>query len=114
MNDKFLILIAVFVAVVILVLAFASPLIGGDRRSRRLLRARIDTLTQKTQVGEQLPLARFSYLDRLSSRERWLEGQPALKPLIRLLQQAGIVIPAYRLLAGSLGGDAQGARDYAD
>ncbi|HSO79428.1 MAG: type II secretion system F family protein [Chromatiaceae bacterium] len=103
MTDKTLIVIAIFVTVAILVLAFASPMVGNDRRSRRLLRARIDALTKTAQAGDQITLARYSYLDRLSRRERWLESQPALKPLIRLLQQAGVAMPAYRLLLGSLG-----------
>ena len=59
MNDKTLIVIAIFVTVAILVLAFASPMVGNDHRSRRLLRARIDALTQRTQAGDQITLARF-------------------------------------------------------
>jgi tight adherence protein B len=102
MTDKTLIIIAIFVIVAILVLAFALPFVGEERRSRRLLRARIDALVQNAQVSDQIILARYSYLDRLSRRELLLESQPALKPLIRLLLQAGVVMPAYRLLLGSL------------
>ena len=102
MTDKTLIIIAIFVIVAILVLAFALPFVGDERRSRRLLRARIDALTKTAQVGDQINLARYSHLDRLSRRELLLESQPALKPLIRLLLQAGVAMPAYRLLLGSL------------
>lgn len=103
MSDKTLIVIAIFITAAILVLAFASPIVGDDRRSRRLLRARIEVLTQNTPAGTRITLARFSYLDRLLPWERWLETQPPLKPLQRLLQEAAVMMPAYRLLVGSLG-----------
>lgn len=102
MNDKTLIVIAIFVTVTVLLLAFALPFVSEERRGRRLLRARIDAVTQKARVDDRINLARHSYLDGLSRRELLLESQPALKPLIRLLLQAGVVMPAHRLLLGSL------------
>ena len=104
MSDQILLVIAIFTATSVLVLAFASPLTGADRESRRRLRSRIATLSKQVAEDEKISLARLSYLDRLTPWERKLEDQPALGPLIKLLQQAGVIMPAYRLVAISLGG----------
>lgn len=47
MTDKNLIILAIFVIVAILVLAFALPFVSEKRRGRRLLRSRIDALVHR-------------------------------------------------------------------
>ena len=103
MSDQALLVLAIFVATAVLVLAFTSPLTGADRASRRRLRGRIAALSRQVVEEERVSLARQTYLERLTPAERKLEQQPALAPIIKLLQQAGIDLPAYRLVAFSLG-----------
>ena len=103
MDDQALLVLAIFVATAALVLAFTSPLTGADRESRRRLRGRIEALSRQVVEEERVSLARQTYLERLTPAERKLEQQPALAPTIKLLQQAGIDLPAYRLVAFSLG-----------
>ena len=104
MADRILIFGGIFLFVLLLTQVFTAPLTSASAESRRRLRRRIDQLSSQVVVSEQISLARHNYLQGLRPFERWLESWPALRPLVLLIEQAGIQIPAYRIVLMGLGG----------
>ena len=96
MYERILLIFGIFFVVLVLTQALTAPITGT---SRRLLRKRITQLA-KNQVLEieHISLVRHSYTQSLTPLEQWLESWPILTPLIRLNEQAGVEIPAYRIL----------------
>ncbi len=99
MTERLLIILGLFLIAMVITQVLTAPITGASAQSRRLLRQRIAELTQQGIQPEQLSLLRHSYLQDLYPFERWLEGWPILAPLRRLINQAGLEIPAYRILA---------------
>mgnify|MGYP001053220588 CR=1 FL=1 len=103
MSEQTLFVIAIFAVALLLSLAIMVPFTGSAARTRRRLRERIRALSGEAVATERISLVRHSYLQRLSPLERRLEAMPALAPVVRLLEQAGIGMPAYRLVLFGLG-----------
>ncbi len=104
MSERILLVIAIFLLVLVLTQALTAPITGASAQSRRRLRERIAQLSSQTVVTEQISLARHNYLQGLSPFERWLESWPVFAPLVSLIEQAGISIPAYRIVLIGIGG----------
>ena len=104
MGERLIILLGIFLLVLLLTQVFTAPITSASAQSRRRLRQRITQLTNQEVEAEQISLARHSYLQGLSPFERWLESWPAFAPLIRLIEQAGMQIPAYKILLMCVGG----------
>ncbi len=104
MTERVLLVLAIFFLVLIIAQALTAPITGASAQSRRRLRERIAQLSSQTVVTEQISLARHNYLQGLSPLERWLESWPVLAPLVSLIEQAGITIPAYRIVLIGIGG----------
>jgi len=108
MIERLLIIFGLFLIGMVITQVLTAPLTSASAQSRRKLRKRIAELSHQGLQPEQLKLLRHSYLQELTPLELWLEGWPILAPLRRLIEQAGLQIPAYRILllcvAGILGG----------
>ncbi len=104
MTDRILMLGGIFLFVLLLTQVFTAPITSTSAQSQRRLRQRIAQLANQVVVTEQISLARHTYLQGLRPFERWLESWPALAPLVRLIEQAGIQVPAYRIVLMGLGG----------
>lgn len=104
MSDRILLIIGIFFLVLLLTQIFTAPLTSPAAQSRRLLRRRIAQLSAKAVTFEQISLVRHNYLQRLTPFERWLESWPIFTNLVRLIEQAGLLIPAYRIALMCLAG----------
>ena len=104
MSERLLIVIGIFLIVLLLTQALTAPITGASAQSRRRLRERIAQLSSQVMETEQISLARHDYLQGLKPYERWLESWPIFAPLVSLIEQAGVKIPAYRLVLLALGG----------
>ncbi|NBC46459.1 MAG: hypothetical protein GVY22_00385 [Gammaproteobacteria bacterium] len=98
MSERVLILGAVFVAVMLMLLGLAAWTLSEEARHRRRLRARVKGLASSELEAEPISLLRQSYLHQLTPWEQQLELFAPFRPLRKLLGQAGIQQPAYRLL----------------
>lgn len=99
MSPRALILGVVFLSVVLLLLGLAAWTLSDEARHERRLRARVKMLAGSVVDDEpSISLLRQSYLQQLSSWERWFEFFGPLQPLRALLEQAGMPRPAYQLL----------------
>ena len=104
MTDRLILIGGIFFLVLFLTQIFTAPLTSTSAQSRRRLRHRISELSAKTIEIERISLVRHNYLQRLNPFERWLESWPIFANLIRLIEQAGVEIPAYRIaLLGVVG-----------
>lgn len=92
---EFWVLLLVFGAVVsvaILVSGAATDAVTQRLRTRLLALRDVDE-------GEPTGAIRARYLRQLPPWERWLEQQPGMPVLARLIEQAGHTVPAYRIAA---------------
>ena len=104
MTDRLILIGGIFFLVLFLTQVLTAPLTSTSAQSSRRLRRRISELSAKVVEMERISLVRHNYLQRLSPFERWLESWPIFANLIRLIEQAGIELPAYRIaLMGILG-----------
>lgn len=92
----------VFLAVFLLTQGMTVPVFGEQRKTRRLLQARLQALAQTSARGEVASLLREKYLKELSPLERWLENLPGMAHLSELIEQGGRTTPAYRIVLVSL------------
>lgn len=92
------ILLLVFgaVAIVVALIGGAATDVVAQRLRTRLLALR------EVDEAESASVLRARYLRQLPPWERWLEQQPGMPLLARLIEQAGHVVPAYRVAAGSI------------
>ncbi len=104
MLDRALLVAGIFFLVLLLTQVFTAPVTSTSAQSRRRLRQRIAQLANQVEEIEKISLVRHTYLQGLSPFERSLETWPILAPLVRLVEQAGVEMPAYRLAALGLGG----------
>ncbi len=104
MSDRLLIIAGIFFLVLLLTQVFTAPVTSTSAQARRRLRQRIADISTRAGEAPQISLARHNYLQQLRPFERWLESWPLLAPLVRLIEQAGVEIPAYRLVLLGLGG----------
>ena len=104
MTERILLVLAIFFLVLIITQSLTAPITSANAQSRRRLRERIAKIASQTVVTEQISLARHTYLQGLSPFERWLESWPVFAPLVNLIEQAGVSIPAYRIVLIGLGG----------
>ena len=88
--------IAVTLAVLFLLGSVGVSVFGESRRQRREF---AKTFGAESSGGRREPeLLRRPYLTRLSPFERRIELRAELKPLLRLIEGAGLSVPAYRVL----------------
>lgn len=88
----------VFAAAYLLLRALAGGFFGDVRRTRR----EIEQLASGELRDEHEPeLLRRPHLERLSPFEKRLEARAELRPIRRLLEQAGIKMPAYQIVLQS-------------
>jgi tight adherence protein B len=88
--------LAVLLASVFLLRAIGLSVFGEARRQRREFERAFDS---ESSGGRREPeLLRRPHLARLSPFERRIESRSELKPLIRLIEGAGLAAPAYRVL----------------
>jgi len=99
MLDRLLFVAGIFFLVLLLTQVFTAPVTSASAQSRRRLRQRIAQLANQVVEFEKISLARHNYLQSLSPFERALENWHPLAPLVHLVEQAGVEIPAYRLAA---------------
>ena len=97
MSDRILLIAGIFFLVLLLTQVFTAPLTSTSAQSRRRLRRRISQLSSNVVEIEQISLVRHNYLQSLTPFERWLEAWPIFSNLTRLIEQAGVEIPAYRI-----------------
>lgn len=98
MSDRVLILSAVFLTVLLLLLGLAAWTLREEARHRRRLRARVRALAVSELEPETISLLRQNTLQGLAPWEQQLELMRALTPLRKLVEQAGLRWPVYRLL----------------
>lgn len=98
MSTRVLIVGAVFISVLLLLSGLAAWTLREEARHRRRLRARVKALAASEVEPETVSLLRQTTLNKLSPWEQRLELLAPLAPLRKLLEQAGLHFPAYRLL----------------
>lgn len=84
----------VFIAVFLLARALMGQAFGSTRQSRRA----VLSLGEDESVAEAPQLLRRPHLERLTPLERRIEARRELRALKRLAEQAGLKVPAYRVL----------------
>ncbi len=102
-NESIVFMAMVFVAVFLLSQGLVVPAFGDNSKARKRLRQRLLEVEAASGEESYSSLLRSKYLRRLSPSERWLESQPGMEALARLIEQAGHTILAYRLVLLSLG-----------
>ncbi len=102
-NGSIIFTAMVFVAVFLLSQGIVVPAFGDSRKARKRLQQRLLEIEVASGEESYSSLLRSKYLRRLSPAERWLESQPGMEALARLIEQAGHAILAYRLILLSAG-----------
>lgn len=94
-------LVVVFAAVFLLFQGIMVPAVGDGARLRRSLRRRLDRINAES--DQQIAsIIREKYLKKLSPLERWFEELPLMDRLAKIIEQAGLSTPAYRVVFSSL------------
>lgn len=86
----------VFVAVFLALRALAGGMLGASREARQELERSLREARDSGNDGPQL--LRRPHLERLTPFEKKLEARRELRPVRRLVEQAGLKMPAYRVL----------------
>src|SRR5687768_16505035 len=86
-------------AVFLLSQVLIVPAFGSDARTRKLLRRKLQEIDAVDAQHEVASLLRQKYLRELSQLARRLEDLPHMESLGRVMEQAGLSIPAHRLVA---------------
>ena len=103
MSEQMLIFIGlVFVAAFFLSQGLIIPVFGENAKTRKLLAVRLNDITAKEGGEDIASILRERYLRNLSPVESWLESQPLMEALSKLIEQSGNKILAYRLVLISL------------
>jgi len=104
MSDQMLVFIGlVFVAVFFLSQGLIVPVFGENRKTRKLLEARLKDIDRTAEAEDISSILREKYLQKLSPWEARIESLPWMTSLGRTIEQAGHRILAYRLVLISLG-----------
>lgn len=104
MSDGLMIFLAmVFTAVFLLSQGLVVPVFGDARKTRKLLKQRLDQIDAASEQGAMASLLREKYLRQLSPLEKWIESLTGMESLARMIEQAGHSFPAYRLPLVSIG-----------
>lgn len=103
MSDQMLVFIGlVFLAVFFLSQGMIVPVFGENRKTRKLLEARLRDIDQGVETEDISSILREKYLQKLSPWEAQLESLPWMVSLGRLIEQSGNRILAYRLVLFSV------------
>jgi tight adherence protein B len=103
MSEGLLIFLAmVFTAVFLLSQGLVIPVFGESRKTRKLLKVRLEQIDAAAEQGSIASLLREKYLRKLSPGERQLEVLPGMEALAQIIEQAGKTTPAYRVILISL------------
>lgn len=105
LSDEVIVIGMVAIAAFLLMQSFLVPAFGENRKTRKRLKKRLNSMKGDQRPG-QVSLVRRKYLRELSPLERALEALPGMANIERLVEQAGKETPAYRivLLSVCLGG----------
>jgi tight adherence protein B len=95
-------LVMVFIAVFLLSQGLVIPVFGESRKTRKLLKSRLEQIDAAAEQGSIASLLREKYLRKLSPGERTLETLPGMEALAQIIEQAGKTTPAYRVILLSL------------
>ena len=93
----------VFLAVFLLAYGMVVPVFGERRKVRRQLEARLRSLSAASDEPRLSTLLRDKYLRELPPWARAIESIGLMARLSRMIDQAGMTTPAYRVLLLSLG-----------
>lgn len=93
----------VFFTVVLLLQGTVVPVFSDSSKMSKRIQARLQRLAEASGGPEFASLLREKYLRELSSFERTLESMPGMERLARILEQAGLQTPAYRIVLLSFG-----------
>ncbi len=96
-STLILFLLSIAGSVFILSQIILVPTFGTKSKESRQIKKRLRQLTDGN-ITQELSLVRQKYLRELSPLERSLESSPGIQGLEELLEQAGYVFPAYRLV----------------
>jgi tight adherence protein B len=97
-SGVFIYLGLVFAAVFFLSQGMIVPAFGESRKTRKLLKKRLDEIDRQSLDDGMASLLRERYLRKLSPIERRLEAIPAMEALGAVIEQSGNRILAYRLV----------------
>jgi tight adherence protein B len=95
LDTKVIFLLMVFTAAFLLVQGLVAPVFGENRRLRKQLRHRLDTITEES---EQVGRLRKDDPQPASARLREFENSPLLRGVREAIAQAGWQLPAHRLV----------------
>lgn len=99
MNDGlWIFVLLVFFTVVLLLQGTIVPVFSDSRKMSKRIQVRLQKLADASGGPEFTSLLREKYLRELSSYERTLESMPGMERLARILEQAGLQTPAYRVV----------------
>jgi len=101
-NGIFIYLGLVFAAVFLLSQGMIVPAFGESRKTRKLLKRRLEDIDRQSQDDGMASLLRERYLRKLSPLERRLEALPYMEALCSQIEQSGNRILAYRLVILSI------------
>lgn len=97
-SGLFMYLLMVFGAVFMLSQGLVVPTFGDAKRTERAIRKRLSKVTSLAQRRELKSILRAKYLRQLSAPERALESLPGMERLAIRIEQAGMEVPAYRVV----------------
>ncbi|MGH8575266.1 MAG: type II secretion system F family protein, partial [Gammaproteobacteria bacterium] len=101
-TDYTILLIMVFVAVALLSMAMFVPTFGTDAHIARQLRRRVREVEDALDPAA-VSLLREKYFRELPPIGRAMQGLPGMAGLARLVEQAGLKTPAYRVVLQAAG-----------
>lgn len=93
-----LFLLLVFFTVVLLLQGTVVPIVSGSRKMQKRIAGRLSQVARASAEPELASLLRAEYLRELSPFERSMESLPGMESLRKLLEQAGVNVPAYRIV----------------
>lgn len=93
----------VFGAVFLLSQGLIVPTFGDARKTERAIRKRLSKVASSAQRRELQSILRAKYLRRLSAPEQVLESLPGMERIAHRIEQAGMTVPAYRIVLLGIG-----------
>lgn len=93
----------VFGAVFLLSQGLIVPTFGDAKKTERAIKKRLSKVASSAQRRELKSILRKKYLRELSAPEQWLESLPGMEGLAQRLEQSGLNVPAYRIVALGIG-----------
>ena len=102
LNGSTIFVTMIFVTVALLFAGMTVPVFGESAQTRKRLKKRLSQLDFNDSEDSYQSLLRKKYLKKLSPPERFLESLPPMPALAKFIEQAGLSMLAYRVVALSL------------